>query len=58
MLGLFSNVRWGISIGLINDIEPSVLSTLMVETSPAHLSSEDAGNRDIHRAQIVRDSLG
>lgn len=59
MLGLFSNVRWGISLGLISDIEPSALNTLMVETSPAHLSSvgDDPGSRDIHRARIIREKL-
>ncbi len=57
MLNLFSNVRWGISLGLIGDIEPGTLSRLMVETSPAHLSMDEAGERDLKRAQIVRKTL-
>lgn len=59
MLTLLSNVRWGISLGLITKLEPKVVNSLMVETSPAHLSvgGDDPRERDIRRAQIVRDKL-
>ncbi len=58
LLELSSYVRFGISLGLISDIEPRVISTLMVETGPAHLSEmPDPRERDIRRAQIVRGKL-
>ncbi|MBQ8588610.1 MAG: protein arginine kinase [Clostridia bacterium] len=58
LLELSSYVRFGISLGLISDIEPRVISTLMVETGPAHLSEmADPRERDIKRAQIVRGKL-
>jgi len=59
MLSLFSNVRWGISLGLITNLEPRVINSLMVETSPAHLflEEDDPHERDIKRAEIVRKKL-
>ncbi len=59
MLGLFSNVRFGISVGLVQDISPEVLNLLMVETSPAHLASETDSpqKRDEERAKRVREKL-
>ncbi len=60
MLGLLSNVRLGISLGLIEGIEPRTLNCLMVETSPNHLTKggDDPRERDIERAKIVRTKLG
>jgi len=59
MLGLFSNVRFGISSGLVEDVEPRTLNRLMVETSPAHLAGEKTTprERDVERARIVRERL-
>ena len=59
MLTLFSNVRFGISLGLVKDIEPRVLNRLMVETSPAHLAGEadSPTRRDTERARLVRETL-
>lgn len=59
MLGLFSNIRQGISLGLIDDVEPKVLNSLMVETAVAHLSdrASEPRERDILRAQIVRERM-
>lgn len=59
MLRLFSNVRLGISLGIIENIEPRALNSLMVETSPNHLAKpgEASRERDIHRAKIVRTKL-
>lgn len=59
MLNLFSNVRLGMSLGLITDISPSDLNALMVQTSPAHLS-QDADSpmeRDATRAKMIREKL-
>ncbi len=59
MLELFSNIRQGISLGLIEDVEAKTLNYLMVETSAAHLSdrAKDARERDILRAKIVRERM-
>ncbi len=59
MLELFSNIRQGISLGLVEDVEPKTLNYLMVETSAAHLSdrASDARERDILRAKIVRERM-
>lgn len=60
MLTLFSNVRFGISLGLIDDIDPRTLNCLMVETSPAHLAygRDNPGERDAERARMVRTRIG
>ena len=59
MLTLFSNIRLGISLGLIEDVEPGTLNYLMVETSAAHLAdrAKDPRERDILRAKIVRERM-
>ena len=59
MLSLFSEVRFGISAGIVKDIDIRTLNSLMIETSPAHLAAENenAGERDAQRARMVRESL-
>ena len=59
MLGLFSNVRLGISLNLIEDVNPGILNLLMVETSPAHLAGGNLTpvERDIERAKEVREKI-
>ena len=59
MLTLFSEVRLGISLGLIADIDIKDLNTLMIETSPAHLlpDAETPEERDTTRAEAVRKNL-
>ena len=59
MLGLFSNVRLGISLNLIDDADPGILNLLMVETSPAHLAGGNLTpvERDIERAKKVREKI-
>ena len=59
MLTLFSNVRMGISLGLVEDISPRTLNSLMVEASPNHLANgtNDPRERDILRAKTVRTVL-
>ncbi len=60
MLGLMSNIRMGISLGMVDNIEARTLSFLMVETSPYHLTqgADDPRERDVKRAKIVREKLG
>ena len=59
MMGLFSYVRLGISQGLIIDADTITLNTLMIETSPAHLTHDNTTvmERDVERAALVRKKL-
>lgn len=59
MLTLFSNIRIGISLGLIDFPRAELLNLLMVETSPNHIANDknDPTQRDIERARIVRERL-
>lgn len=61
-LNLISNVRLGVELGLISDIEIDKLSTLLVRIQPANLQSYygtkmDERVRDINRAKLVREIL-
>lgn len=59
----FSNVRLGIALGIITDINYATLGALLVETLPATLSlSEKIGNgtgaeRDLARAKLIKGRL-
>lgn len=60
MLTLLSNIRLGVSLGLIDDIDSKTINSLMIETSPGHITSESittAMDRDIERARIIREKL-
>lgn len=60
LLTLLSNIRLGISLGLITDIDSKMLNTIMIETSPAHVTDENittAMERDIERARIIREKF-
>lgn len=60
LLTLLSNIRLGVSLGLITDLDSKMLNTIMVETSPAHLTDENittAVERDIERARIIREKF-
>lgn len=60
LLTLLSNIRLGVSLGLITDVDTKLLNTIMVETSPAHLTDENittAVERDIERARIIREKF-
>lgn len=59
MMGLFSYVRLGISQGMIIDADTRTLNTLMIETSPAHLTHDNTTvmERDVERAALVRKKL-
>lgn len=61
-MDLLSNVRFGVEMGIINNIDKIILNELMVETGVAMLqlnanSALDKRERDINRAQIVRNKL-
>ncbi len=60
---LLSMVRLGCDLGMIKDINRSVINELFVLTQPAHLQKLEAKKltseeRDIKRAEIVRSKLG
>ncbi|MBQ2806628.1 MAG: hypothetical protein IJF08_06210 [Clostridia bacterium] len=63
-LNLCADVRLGISLGIIQDIEPDLLNTLLVEIMPCTmtLSAEQplrsAEERDLFRAALVKGRLG
>lgn len=60
LLTLLSNIRLGISLGLIDEVNTAMLNSIMVETAPGHISNENittAIDRDIERARIIREKL-
>lgn len=62
-LNLISNVRMGVEMGIIKDVNTDVLNSLLVETQPATLQliSNDSltdKDRDLNRAKLVRQRLG
>ncbi len=61
MLERISDVRLGIGLGLIGDVDFSKLNNIMIVSSPAHITGDwgasDPAARDIKRAQIIRDAL-
>ncbi len=61
MMSLLSDVRLGISLGIIDNIDPKDINMLMISTSKAHMSLEDnidtAFARDVERARFIRDTL-
>ena len=62
VLHLISQVRLGVNIGIIKDIDIKSLNELFILTLPAHLQKSegrtlDANQRDIIRASYVRDRL-
>ena len=59
---LLSSVRMGINLGLINDLEISVLNKLFMHTQPAHLqklrgAQLDSSDRNIERAVYLQRHL-
>jgi len=63
-LNLSADVRLGISLGILQDIEPDLLNTLLVEIMPCTMTlSADqplrsVEERDLFRAALVRQRLG
>ncbi len=61
MMERLSDLRFGKSLGIIDNIEYKTLNEIMIKTSPANISSdhniENAFERDVKRAQIIREKL-
>jgi protein arginine kinase len=62
-LNLISNVRMGVEMGIIKDVDIQILNSLLVETQPATLQLITATklsdkDRDFYRAKLVRQKLG
>ena len=63
-LNLSAEVRFGISLGILKDISPDLLNTLLVEIMPCTmtLAAEQplrtAQERDLFRAVLVKQRLG
>lgn len=63
IMHLLSQVRMGVNLGLINDIEMKTLNELFILTLPGHLQKLegkelDPVQRNIIRASIIRKRLG
>ena len=60
LTGLLSNVRFGASLGIIENVSASTLNEIMVVTRPAHImetGTENSGQRDVKRAEIIKTLL-
>lgn len=60
LTGLISNVRFGVSLGIIGNIAINKLNEIMVVTRPAHITELGATNsyeRDIKRAEVINSIL-
>lgn len=61
-LGLLSNVRMGVEMGIINNVKLADLNHLLIDIQPANLQLASnkklsAKERDIERAKLVREKL-
>lgn len=61
-LSLVSAVRLGVGMNIINDVSVRQLNQLLIMTQPGHLQkrkgvSMDAGERDVARAELIRNTL-
>ncbi|WP_425448455.1 protein arginine kinase [Dethiothermospora halolimnae] len=59
---LLSNVKMGVDMGIIKDIDPNSLNKLMIITQPANIQkyageSLNGQDRDIKRAELIRDKI-
>jgi len=60
LTGILSNVRFGISLGIIKDINVGLINEIMVVTRPAHIAETGAVNsfeRDVKRAELIKNIL-
>ena len=62
-INLLSDVKLGVELGIIDNIDMKTINSLFVLTRPAMIQLEakqeiDAGERDIKRAEIVKKYLG
>lgn len=58
--GLISNVRFGVSLGIIDDVKTNKLNEIMIVTRPAHVMESGAENpteRDVKRAEVIKSIL-
>lgn len=61
-LNLLSNVRLGVELGIINDVDTRTLNKLLVEIQPATLqkifeSKLSEKERDLNRAKLIKEKL-
>ncbi|HBM76407.1 MAG TPA: protein arginine kinase [Clostridiaceae bacterium] len=61
-LNLISNIRLGVGMGIITDIDSTLLNEIMISIQPATLVKRegkelDSASRDIKRAEYVRERL-
>lgn len=61
MMNLLSDVRLGISLGIIDNADTKTVNNLMIMASRAHITNPDgtdsAFERDVERAKLIRNSL-
>ena len=60
---LLSEVRLGVNLGIIQDMDIKIINELMIATQPANIMKKfnaalDAKQRDIKRAELIRTRLG
>ena len=58
-----SDIRWGIDLGIIQNVEREKLDFLLTAIGPGYIQMEagrpvETDERDIHRAKVVRNTLG
>lgn len=61
-MGLLSDMKLGIDLGMLSGLDPSVFAELLILTRPAHLqkfigTELAADDRDVRRADLVRERL-
>ena len=61
MLERLSDVRLGISLGMIDDVDVKTLNNIMITASAAHITADGKGatpfERDVERAAMIREAL-
>ncbi len=60
-MNLVSDVRWGVNLGILQNINLESLSNVWYQTMPANITTafntQDATERDLKRAELLRDTL-
>ncbi|MFA5524349.1 MAG: protein arginine kinase [Tissierellales bacterium] len=59
---LLSNVRMGINMNMIKNVDLNTIGNLMIETQPANIQNQSdyeltVGERDIKRSEIIREKI-
>jgi len=61
MMNLLSNVRLGISLGIIDNTDIKTINNLMIMASRAHIANKEGAQsdfeRDVERAKLLRETL-